>query len=108
VAAKAAAALEESTEALTTLWLRFLPPPDLLRQRKALVPTPFVEQRFLEELTGAGVHHGNRLLSCMQIAAYNCVLDEDATRKSKMEILDGSMSLYMAAIRASLTSTVFC
>ncbi len=52
-------------------WLRFLPPPDLLRSVKVSYRTPFVEQRFLQELTTLCVHHGYAFLSCMQIAAYN-------------------------------------
>ena len=50
-------------------WLRFLPPPDLLRSVKVSYRTPFVEQRFLHELTTLCVHHGYALLSCMQSAA---------------------------------------
>ena len=52
-------------------WLRFLPPRGLLRQHKTSAVHSLRGERLLHQLAGFHIHHGDGLLSCMQITAYN-------------------------------------
>jgi hypothetical protein len=52
-------------------WLRCPPQPALGSTRRTLVPSPFVFQRFLDDLSCLAIQHGNRLLRSVQIATYH-------------------------------------